>query len=482
MLTFTSEREVVDRDLNRRIAAHEEEALGELYDRYGLLFYSFVVRLLRSADDAEQLVHDHFISFWSTPQRYPEGRGTLYSQLVYSLRTLVVGRLTGKGQRRAVHGPDATVPLLVPDHTGLVRIPSAIDDATVNSLVTAVWSLPAEQQRLLATGWFDGFRVSEISERFLTTPDRVISSLHEAISVITALFVDLSPEKTAGHPARYDSLSTVFALDLLDGNPRRDLEAHLRSGCMRCTDSIAVAKEIGGILPAVLPQVKPAADLREKILFSARLSKVAKSQFAPADKTGVAPPQTAGGPEIITAKHVPDQLGKFFRTAGMIFAGIIIAGMAFYINSLHTVINEKEEYEKTLETKIFMEKRGAGETDGYGDILGAPHLSVLQLYGLGSRIIETGRVFWSPDIRSVIISSASLPPLSSGHSYRLWFVRNKELHPGPELACTADPKDGSYTSYQRIGLPTPIGDISAVEVTRETPGDTTGKIVLFGKF
>jgi RNA polymerase sigma-70 factor, ECF subfamily len=479
ILPFTAEREVVDRDLNRRIANHEDGALGELYDRYGLLLYGFVVRLLRSAADAEQLIHDHFLNFWNSSQRYPENRGTLYSQLVFSLRTQVVGRMTGRGLRRAPHGPDSAIPLLVPDRTGVLRALSAIDEDTVNSMVTAVWALPSDQQRVLALGWFDGFRTSEIAERLSLPHDRVIAALNDALSVITALFIDVPHDGGNSHPARYDALSTVFALDLLDGNPRRDLEAHLRSGCVRCSESIAITREIGAIMPVVLAQVRPSPELREKILFSARLAQVAKAHLESDGKAKAI--FNAPGPEVVTAASVQEASTRFYKTAALITAGVVILAMAFYINTLHSVINEKEEYERTLEQKVFLSPPASSAAVADTDVISAPHLSTTNFYGLGSRIMESGRILWSRDVSSAIVSCQKLPPLAEGQSYRLWFVRDHELHPGPVLSLAADKATGTFKSYQRVGLTDPPDSISGIAVTRETEGDTSGRLFLFGR-
>jgi RNA polymerase sigma-70 factor, ECF subfamily len=487
VLPFTAEREVVDRDLCRRITDREDSALGELYDRYGDLLYGFVVRLLRSVDDAEQLVQDHFLNFWNSPQRYPENRGTLYAQFVASLRAQVVGRLSAKGQRRTGRVPVVTVPSLVPEQSESLRVTSAISEDIVSSLIGALRKLSAEQQQVLALGYFDGFRISDISEHLSVPSDRVVMALHEAVIIIGSVFMNPAVESASAHPVRYDSLCTVFALDILDGNPRRDLEAHLRSGCVRCSDRISLLREIAALLPSVLPQVRPSAELRDRILFSSRLAQVAKSHYETSDRPSAIPPRTAAPESGRSADHLPahESSGKYFRMISLIVAGVIIVAMAMYINQLHSVINEKEEYEKTLEKKVFVGQTQPPSVDSFSQVLSAPHLSVLRLNGMGSRIIESGRVVWSPEVHSAVVSLVNLPAPANGQSYRLWFVQNKELHPGPMMSCTVNQKDGSCSAYQKIDFPGQISEISGMGITRETEGEagqSGGKIVLFGRF
>ena len=49
-----------DRDLRERVQALDSQALGELYDRYSPLLYLYSVRLLRTADLAEECVAETF--------------------------------------------------------------------------------------------------------------------------------------------------------------------------------------------------------------------------------------------------------------------------------------------------------------------------------------------------------------------------------------------------------------------------------------
>ena len=55
---------VTDEDLVRRCAAGDRAALAALYDRYGVLVFSLVVRVLGEGMAAEEVTQDAFLAVW----------------------------------------------------------------------------------------------------------------------------------------------------------------------------------------------------------------------------------------------------------------------------------------------------------------------------------------------------------------------------------------------------------------------------------
>src|SRR5437868_584886 len=66
-----------DGDLARRLKARDAGAMRELYDRYGRLVYSLILRMVRNSGVAEDLVQETFLRVWNRMQAFDQERGAL---------------------------------------------------------------------------------------------------------------------------------------------------------------------------------------------------------------------------------------------------------------------------------------------------------------------------------------------------------------------------------------------------------------------
>jgi RNA polymerase sigma-70 factor (ECF subfamily) len=66
-----------DGDLARRLKARDGSAMRELYDRYGRLVYSLIMRMVRNSAAAEDLVQETFLRVWNRAQAFDQERGAL---------------------------------------------------------------------------------------------------------------------------------------------------------------------------------------------------------------------------------------------------------------------------------------------------------------------------------------------------------------------------------------------------------------------
>jgi RNA polymerase sigma-70 factor (ECF subfamily) len=64
-------------DLARRLRARDAGAMRELYDRYGRLVYSLIMRIVRNSGVAEDLVQETFLRVWNHMQAFDQERGAL---------------------------------------------------------------------------------------------------------------------------------------------------------------------------------------------------------------------------------------------------------------------------------------------------------------------------------------------------------------------------------------------------------------------
>src|SRR5262245_55929216 len=96
MMTLAMEEQRDDYDLMRAVAARDQGALRELYDRHSGLIYSLCLRALRNSAEAEDLLVDVFWELWEKSSRYEAGRGSPVTYLVTLARSRAIDRLRSR--------------------------------------------------------------------------------------------------------------------------------------------------------------------------------------------------------------------------------------------------------------------------------------------------------------------------------------------------------------------------------------------------
>ena len=153
-------RSAPDADLAARLAAREEAALAELYDRYGGLAYSLALRILGDSGRAEDVVQEAFLKLWNGATRFDESRGSLRAWLTTAVRNRSIDLLRGRSmheRRELALKPDVTTAGAGPDEQAV----AAQDRAAVRA---ALAELPEEQRQTVLLSYFGGFTQVEIAE------------------------------------------------------------------------------------------------------------------------------------------------------------------------------------------------------------------------------------------------------------------------------------------------------------------------------
>ena len=74
----------------------DEKALGEIYDRYGLMVYRLAMKILGNSHDAEDLTQEVFVTFWQGSNKYEPQRGALSTFLTVVTRSRSLNKLRQK--------------------------------------------------------------------------------------------------------------------------------------------------------------------------------------------------------------------------------------------------------------------------------------------------------------------------------------------------------------------------------------------------
>lgn len=91
-----TERNKEDLALLQRIQRRDEQALSKLYDRYASLLYMLTLRIVSSAQEAEDILQEVFLQVWNKSNSYMRERGTVYSWIITLCRNKAIDRVRSK--------------------------------------------------------------------------------------------------------------------------------------------------------------------------------------------------------------------------------------------------------------------------------------------------------------------------------------------------------------------------------------------------
>ena len=141
--------------LLRRLAAGEQAALGEFYDRFAGLVNAVALRILRDVQEAEDVVQEVFVQIWRQAARYDPSRGSPEAWVSILARTRSIDRL----RARLVRRPPS------PHGEGQVAAATPANAADALAVRAALADLPVDQRRVLELAYFEGLSQTEIAAR-----------------------------------------------------------------------------------------------------------------------------------------------------------------------------------------------------------------------------------------------------------------------------------------------------------------------------
>jgi RNA polymerase sigma-70 factor (ECF subfamily) len=160
----------IDLGLVRRMAAGDEQALSAFYGRWFPIVNALITRMLRSADDVEDVVEETFWQAWRQANRFAADRGSVQTWVLTIARSRALDRLRAARRLREESLVDSTDSGAIDGSATSARStsdPSAdAEHSERRQLVVAALSeLPQEQRQALELGYFGGLSQTEIAER-----------------------------------------------------------------------------------------------------------------------------------------------------------------------------------------------------------------------------------------------------------------------------------------------------------------------------
>jgi RNA polymerase sigma-70 factor (ECF subfamily) len=151
-----------DADLVRRLQHRDPRALGELYDRYGRIAFSLILRIVRDAGTAEDLVQETFLRVWNRVGGFDAEKGAIGPWLLAVARNRAIDYLrSASGRERNALELEET------DHPALYRDMEAeiFHSDRARRVKAALQKLSPQHRQVIELAYFEGLSQTEMAER-----------------------------------------------------------------------------------------------------------------------------------------------------------------------------------------------------------------------------------------------------------------------------------------------------------------------------
>ncbi len=155
--TLHKDHDPSDDALLERVFAGDQQAMAEIFDRYGGMVYSVALRVLDDPGQAEDVMQEIFFQLWRRPEAYVQGRGSLGGWLLVMARNRAIDKIR---RRKPTDTPDDVV---LESKTNLAS--ETERNLLMEKVRGVLKNLPLEQQTSLELAYFEGLSHSEIAEK-----------------------------------------------------------------------------------------------------------------------------------------------------------------------------------------------------------------------------------------------------------------------------------------------------------------------------
>jgi RNA polymerase sigma-70 factor (ECF subfamily) len=153
-----------DQALLARVAAGDSRALDTLYNRYARVVYSAALRILGSAELAEEVVQETFWRVWRRSGTFQSERGQVSSWILGIAHNLAIDELRRQRARPSPVYDQEDRPVLRDMEDSRVDVAGAALDQEQRQLISAALSqIPSEQREAIELAYFSGLSQSEIA-------------------------------------------------------------------------------------------------------------------------------------------------------------------------------------------------------------------------------------------------------------------------------------------------------------------------------
>ena len=178
-----------DEALVALVEREEEEALAELYDRFGRTAYSLALRMLRDHALAEDAVQEAFLTVWRTAGRFMPDRSKASTWIMTLVHHRAVDLVRREERRRA---------------ESLDTVPEEGEETTEDvvwlrlereRVQAALRTLPDQQREAIELAYYGGFTQAELADRLGEPLGTIKSRMFTGLTRLRDVLAPTTPEQ-----------------------------------------------------------------------------------------------------------------------------------------------------------------------------------------------------------------------------------------------------------------------------------------------
>jgi len=182
---------VSDEALLSLVASSDDQALAELYDRFGRVAYGLALRILRDEALAQDAVQEAFLAIWRSADRFLAERAKASTWILTLVHRRSVDLVRREDRRRGEPLESAVEP----------AAPETVEDeATLGFerrvVQEALSRLQPEQREALELGYYGGLTQSELAERLGLPLGTIKSRMFTGLSRLRELLAEAGLESS----------------------------------------------------------------------------------------------------------------------------------------------------------------------------------------------------------------------------------------------------------------------------------------------
>jgi anti-sigma-K factor RskA len=248
----------------------------------------------------------------------------------------------------------------------------------------------------------------------------------------------------------------TYALGVLEGAEREEIERHLARGCPTCTPGVEQARWLVAQLAYLAPEAQPPAALRGRI--------VAAAVGADAVATGAEVARGAGATPI--AARPRRERSAIPGWAWAIAAALLLATV-YSVRQTRRMDRELASVQHDLREGQAQRAAIESEREHYQmamDILSAQDTKAVVL-APKKAAMPLVQAYWSPKM-GLLVMSANMPQMASNMTLQLWMVPKK----GEPMSVGIFRPDGEGHAMLVAAPGEPIAEIAALAISEEPAG------------
>jgi RNA polymerase sigma-70 factor, ECF subfamily len=179
-----------DGQLVAALQAGQQQALGQIYDRYSGLVYRLALKMSATPGDAEDLTQEVFLAFWRGVDRYDPQRGALPTFLLTITRSRALNKLRqGQSQQNLMARYEQNLSTHPTDNLAGAQLAELSE-----RMGAALAQIPRDQQQALSLAYYEGLSQGAIADRLQIPLGTVKTRCRQGLLKLQRLLQDLKPQ------------------------------------------------------------------------------------------------------------------------------------------------------------------------------------------------------------------------------------------------------------------------------------------------